>query len=495
MPAATPLLSIVTPSLNQGRYLGECLDSVRREIARVDAEFGEPGSVEHIVMDGGSTDATVGLLERAAHLAHWQSEPDGGQSAAINAGLLHHARGEFATWLNADDWLEEGALAPMLGRLRDADAPDVLVGRCRFVRDGETIFEPRPPEPIDAAGLLRLRSGWFNGRLIVQPEAFFRLACFRAVGGLNDANHFTMDHELWLTLLRAGARFESIEHRVACMRAHDEQKTADNRCIVASLIEFGEPFLDDITGASERDRAAREIEGMRRKLALSGPVLRRLRSLWADTEPASAAEPRPLEASAGFHNAPLRAALQSLPSPPRLIRRRWRVPPGTVLPGVRTTESRDGPHDLIHLRAALHRSDDPAGVASAAWASLRAGGVLVVSAEIAPCGATLRGYCGRLASLIDQQLSQDHDWIVDADAMDWVRSLEGSTDADDAALLGAIPGLLGNDVRGLLPVEPLAFIRYGGVSWHPLVPFEAVESVQPAADEHCWCCGLWHKPH
>src|SRR5690606_16561614 len=109
------------------------------------------GDIEHIVIDGGSTDGSAEIIAAAPSLAFSISEPDRGQSDAINKGLAR-ARGEWATWLNADDWLEPQALPRMLAALRADPTIDVLVGRCRFVDlDGHTIFDPRPPDPINLA--------------------------------------------------------------------------------------------------------------------------------------------------------------------------------------------------------------------------------------------------------------------------------------------------------------------------------------------------------
>lgn len=495
MPA--PLLSIVTPSLNQGRYIAECLESVAREMA---SPLAQRLGVEHIVMDGGSTDQTVGLLERATHLSHWQSEPDGGQSAAINRGLLDHATGRYATWLNADDWFEPGALQPMLERLTANEPPDVLVGRCRFVQDGHTIFAPRPPDPIDIASLLRLRTRWFAGQLIVQPEAFFDRGFFARVEGLNETNHFTMDHELWLRFLEAGARFESIDHAVACMRVHAEQKTADNRRIVESLIRHGRPFLDRSTSVmgEEVEHARREIDAMQRKLDVSEAVLGRLRSPWecraSSPTPSHEQPPGPT----GFHLAPLRAVLAGVPSRRSFGRSlRTRVlgeAPIEQFPGsFRAMES--GTIDAAVLWHALSSSGNAALILRDATTDLRPGTRVIAGAELRRCEAGLRDYTQGLASLIDQQLSENHEWLVDPAAMPWVESIANATQEDHARWLARHPSLLGLDLEAVmreLGFERVASMDYGGMSWHPLTPFEAIETM-PGRDAHAWTCGVWRK--
>ena len=494
---ADPLLSIVTPSLNQGRYIGECLESVASEMATPAAQrFG----VEHIVMDGGSTDNTVAQLERATHLTHWQSAPDGGQSAAINRGLLKHATGRYATWLNADDWFEPGALTPMLERLAQDDAPDVLVGRCRFVENGNTIFAPRPPEPIDIASLLRLRTKWFAGQLIVQPEAFFDRERFAAIGGLNESNHYTMDHELWLRLLEAGAGFESIDHQVACMRVHDEQKTDNNRRIVESLIRFGQPVLERHASELGDDAVEirREIQALQTKLDLSEPLLRRLRYPW-DARPHSGSRRMSLpEAPVGFHLAPLRAVLVGVPRSRRL-RRPYRTRvlgpvPIDQLP-VRLRRVEVGQVDALVFWHTLSGEADPEAAMAGYADALPRGGLVIAGAELLENEAGLDKYTTGLARPIDQQLSQGHDWLIDATVMHWVESLADHTPDDDAHWLAGYPNPFGIDLDGImarLGFECLASMAYGGPSWHPLTPFEAIEGV-PGREANCWCCGVWRK--
>ncbi|MCA9299753.1 MAG: glycosyltransferase, partial [Phycisphaerales bacterium] len=181
-----PLISIVTPSFNMGRFLERALESVH----------GQSDRIEHIVVDGGSTDESPTIIESWARRLAWRvSQPDRGQSDAINKGF-QIARGRFGAWLNADDWYQPGALNAVVADLeRDPDV-DLLIGRCRFIdMEGRVVFDPKPPDPVSVESLLRLRSQWFDGRLLVQPEVFFRLALFRRVGGLDVHNHYSMDHD------------------------------------------------------------------------------------------------------------------------------------------------------------------------------------------------------------------------------------------------------------------------------------------------------------
>ena len=131
---AQPLVSIVTPSLNQGRFIGEAIRSVLGQ---------DYPRLEHIVVDGGSTDDTLSVLRRFEHL-HWVSEPDDGQADAINKGF-RMAHGEIFAWLNADDFYTRGTLDYI--RNRFASEPDLhaLVGDCDVVDvDGKHLWRLTP---------------------------------------------------------------------------------------------------------------------------------------------------------------------------------------------------------------------------------------------------------------------------------------------------------------------------------------------------------------
>jgi glycosyltransferase involved in cell wall biosynthesis len=116
-----PLISIVTPSFNQGRYIRESLGSVATQSG---------GPVEHIVMDGGSSDGSVEVLQefaadrKNAHL-HWVSEEDRGQSHALNKGF-RLAQGEYIGWLNADDRYRAGCFSRVGQAFRDNPQVDVI---------------------------------------------------------------------------------------------------------------------------------------------------------------------------------------------------------------------------------------------------------------------------------------------------------------------------------------------------------------------------------
>lgn len=215
-----PRISIVTPSLNQGRYLEETILSVRHQ--------GYP-DVEHIIVDGGSTDETPAILRRYRDtLAHVMIGSDGGQSDAINRGM-RLATGEILTWLNSDDMLAPGALAGVALAFAMSGA-DLVAGACLIWRDGrlaDVHLTSCPPGPLPLHELLDVEGRWLAGRFFYQPEVMFTRAIWERAGAhVRTDLYYSMDYELWLRMAHVGARLHVIGRPVALFRAHAQQKTA-----------------------------------------------------------------------------------------------------------------------------------------------------------------------------------------------------------------------------------------------------------------------------
>jgi glycosyltransferase involved in cell wall biosynthesis len=200
------LVSIVTPSLNQGRYLREAIESVR-------AQTHSP--IEHIVVDGGSTDGTLDILAEYGDDVHWVSEPDRGQSHALNKGFAL-ASGDILGWLNADDAYEPSAVADAVPAL--AGAGLVYADVIRVDDDGENPRRVRSRPTFDLWTELNLGCG------IYSPAVFFTREALDAVGPLDESLHLTMDYDLWV---RIGTRFpvRHIDAVWATQRLHGEAKS------------------------------------------------------------------------------------------------------------------------------------------------------------------------------------------------------------------------------------------------------------------------------
>lgn len=177
-----PWVSIVTPSYNAATFIRETIESVR------DQDY---SAIEHIVMDGGSTDGTVAILTEYPHLI-WVSERDRGQSHALNKGFLR-ARGEIIGWLNADDVYTSGAVRTAVALLREHPEAMGVYSDCPYVdADNRQLFVFKARE-FDMRALLL-------DDYIQQPTVFFRRKVIEEVGLLNENLHYVMDWEYWLRI-------------------------------------------------------------------------------------------------------------------------------------------------------------------------------------------------------------------------------------------------------------------------------------------------------
>jgi glycosyltransferase involved in cell wall biosynthesis len=198
--------SVVTPSLNQARYIGDCLAGVA---AQRDGSL----EVEHLVLDACSEDGTVGVLDQAKDIL-WTSEPDEGQTDAINKGF-RKATGDWLMWLNADDYLLPGALEKVRDYALTHPAADVIYGDCLFVDEaGRTLREKREGS-FDFNMLL------FYGCYIPSTATFFRRDLIDRGLLLDPQFRNCMDTDYFLRLALAGARFGHLPELLAAFRWHD----------------------------------------------------------------------------------------------------------------------------------------------------------------------------------------------------------------------------------------------------------------------------------
>jgi glycosyltransferase involved in cell wall biosynthesis len=197
--------TIITPNLNYGRYLGDCLASVATQ---------DGVTLEHLVMDGGSTDESAVVAARFAEVT-WVQAPDHGMSDAINRGF-DRAQGDWVMWLNADDRLKPGALKKMLGRLENSTA-DVVYGDWDFVNESGKF-------------LRRIQSpGWslfvhvHHHCYVGSTAAFYRRSSVIAAGTrLRTDFRYVMDGEFYARLHAMGKRFEQVPVCVADFRMHGD---------------------------------------------------------------------------------------------------------------------------------------------------------------------------------------------------------------------------------------------------------------------------------
>jgi glycosyltransferase involved in cell wall biosynthesis len=200
-------LSIVTPTLNAAGFLQACLDSVRAQ---------EGTDVEHIVVDGGSTDGTAEMARAAAGVVCLEVHGSN-QSQAINAGF-RAAQGDVLAWLNADDAYPFGTLECVRERFSSDPTLDVLYGDCDVLDTNHRALWRERPGPYDFRRLLR------RGNYIAQPAVFVHRRVFERVGYLDESFECGMDYELWLRL--RDARIEYLPRVLGIYRWHRNSKTA-----------------------------------------------------------------------------------------------------------------------------------------------------------------------------------------------------------------------------------------------------------------------------
>jgi len=206
-PGGWPRITIVTPSFNQGWALERCLRSVLAQ--------GYP-NLQYIVMDGGSTDESVGIIHRYAdRLAHWRSGPDGGQSAAIADGMAL-ADGSVVGYLNSDDVLEPGSL-DTVGRAF-AEGAAWVIGWSRLVDEHDGELMRRSTLPVKLPDLVRHRY------VIPQEATFISRALYDASGGIDRGYRYAMDAHLWMRLMSL-AEPTWVQRYLGCFRVHSDQKT------------------------------------------------------------------------------------------------------------------------------------------------------------------------------------------------------------------------------------------------------------------------------
>lgn len=208
--ANPPLVSIITPSLNQGPFIKATIQSVLEQ---------DYSNIEYLVMDGGSTDQTLDILRSYGDRLQWVSEPDRGQTDAVNRGI-RRTRGEIIGWLNSDDLYAPGAISAAINAF--SANPDLMLvyGDAYWIAgDGRKIAPCISVEPFNLNRLL------FYANFIVQPAAFFRRTAVETVGGLDDSLNYVMDYDLWIRLTKR-YRAAYIDQVLALVRDYPETKTS-----------------------------------------------------------------------------------------------------------------------------------------------------------------------------------------------------------------------------------------------------------------------------
>lgn len=209
-PEYMPMVSIITPSYNQGEFLHDAIESVLGQ----DYE-----NIEYIVIDGGSSDNSLEILKEYEGRITYVLEPDNGQSNAINKGF-RMAKGDIVAWLNSDDVYEPGCISAAVEVFKNHKSASLVYGDGYIInRDGSKnrIFEYT--SPFDMWSLINI---W---DYIMQPTAFFKKGLLERVGMLDERLNWAMDWDLWIKLAHEGEVIY-LPRLMACSREYGETKTS-----------------------------------------------------------------------------------------------------------------------------------------------------------------------------------------------------------------------------------------------------------------------------
>lgn len=208
-----PCITIVTPSYNQAQFLRETIESLLSQ---------DYPNLEYFVIDGGSTDGSVDIIrEYEDRIDWWVSEEDKGQTDAINKGFTR-ASGDLLCWVNSDDVLFPGCLEAVARCYIQANHPDLIHANIAYLdergRITRLIRVPRQSRFFFFHGV------WHG----CAPCVFFGASLFRAVGGLNSDFDLSMDVDIWMRMMKAGARVVHIPRYLGGFRWHGASRSTQS---------------------------------------------------------------------------------------------------------------------------------------------------------------------------------------------------------------------------------------------------------------------------
>lgn len=205
-----PKISVITPSYNQAQFLEQTILSVIGQ---------QYPNLEYILMDGGSDDGSVDIIKKyEQHFTFWQSQRDGGQSAAINNGFAR-ATGEILCWLNSDDLLMPGALLKIGRMFKEVKKPTIIFGNCLHFY--EKSAKARGSNVVRDHQNLTLEITDY----MIQPSSFWTMETWKKVGPVDEKCNFAMDWDWFIRAKRLGVEFVPIHDYLSMYRIHDTHKS------------------------------------------------------------------------------------------------------------------------------------------------------------------------------------------------------------------------------------------------------------------------------
>jgi len=242
-----PKISIVTPSYNQASFIEEALHSVKNQ---------NYPSLEHIVVDGASTDRTVSILQEYSQKPDWQhlrwvSEPDQGQSDALNKGF-RMASGEIVGWLNSDDLYRSSCFDNVAEAFSSHPDVDVLYGDYTWIDEKGQLLQIRREIEFNRFVLLYHRTN-----CVPSPSSFFRRRIFDEGNFIDVTYHYSMDWEFFLRLVHRGYRFRHLAELLADFRWQPDSKSS--RYLYRQMQERDRIFDHYASGLKKVSPATRQL--------------------------------------------------------------------------------------------------------------------------------------------------------------------------------------------------------------------------------------------
>jgi glycosyltransferase involved in cell wall biosynthesis len=309
---SNPKISIVTPAFNCGHLIHRCIESV---------SFQDYPNVEHIIIDGGSTDGTVEVLKKYPHL-RWISEPDNGEAHAVNKGI-RMATGDIICWLNADDYFCPHALNLVAAAFAKNAPCDIVYGHTNMVDETGRVLWFKQSSPT--ATLKSLVRWWNCNWQPHQPSMFFSRQILEAVGPLNEQLHFSIDFELWLRCAVKGT-LVLVDETLSCATHRMDSKSFDTqpdqirshwRVIEPYLamlsreeiVEFWQEYYmglfsglngNALAGLTQKPGSEEALFGLIRVMSKLYPALKALSLIFPDQDDLTSIAQRILEKGLGF---------------------------------------------------------------------------------------------------------------------------------------------------------------------------------------------------